>query len=311
MTNEPRHLLAAADLDRPGYDLLFSLARALKERRPRVLEGEQLALLFDKPSLRTRASFQVGMHALGGNAFYLSPEEVGVGVRESIADVARALSRYVDIVAVRTYGQALIEEYAQWSGIPVINALTDDEHPCQALADLLTLIEKWGDLAGHSFAFIGDGNNVAASLVVAAATMGMDVRIASPQGYQLPEDVLIAAETRAAEHGGRFLATNDPVEAATGAEALYTDTWISMGQEREAERRRAVFVPYQLNAELVGHANPGAFIMHDLPAHRGEEITDDVFESEQSIIFDQAENRTWGQVAAIVWLLGYADRVER
>ncbi len=305
-----RHLLSAADLSGEEISFLLDVAGALKRRPQRLLEGRQLALLFEKPSLRTRVSFQVAMRHLGGETTYLAPQEVGLGEREAIKDVSRVLSRYVDVVAVRTFGQTIVEEYAQYSGIPVINALTNEEHPCQALADLLTVREKLGDLRGKSLAFVGDGNNVSTSLILTAASLGMDVRMASPRGYMLPEPVISEASARAERHGGRLLLVTDPAEAVRGAQALYTDVWTSMGQEREAERRRIDFAGYQLNRELVAGAAPGALIMHDLPAHRGEEITDDVMESDQSIIFDQAENRVWAQAAAVAFLLGVAGRVE-
>ncbi|WBL36228.1 ornithine carbamoyltransferase [Tepidiforma flava] len=307
----PRHLLSSADLSADEVSYLLDLAAALKRRPQKILTGKHLALLFEKASLRTRVSFEIAMDHLGAFTMYLDPREVGLGEREAIRDVARVLARYVDIVAVRTYGQSIIEEYARFSSIPVINALTDEEHPCQALADLLTLREHMGDLRGRSLAFVGDGNNVSTSLVITAAALGMDVRIASPHGYQLPEWAMTEASARAAASGGSFRATTDPVEAVRGAEALYTDVWTSMGQEREAERRKIDFAAYQLNAGLVAHAKPGAFIMHDLPAHRGEEITDDVFESPSSIIFDQAENRVWAQAAVVAFLLGADRQVER
>jgi len=311
MQQRPRHLLASADLRVAEVSLLLDRAARLKRSPQRVLEGRQLALLFEKPSLRTRVSFQVAMRHLGGETIYLAPQEVGLGEREAIKDVSRVLSRYVDIVAVRTYGQEIVEEYAEYSGIPVINALTNEEHPCQALADLLTVREKLGDdLRGHSLAFIGDGNNVSASLVVTAASLGMDVRMAAPKGYMLPEPVVSEAAARAAETGGKLTLVVDPAEAVAGAEVLYTDVWTSMGQERESERRRIDFAGYQLNRSLVEKAAPGALIMHDLPAHRGEEITDEVIESPQSIIFDQAENRVWAQAAAAAFLLGRAGQIE-
>jgi ornithine carbamoyltransferase len=304
-----RHLLSAADLSGGEISFLLDVAGALKRKPQRLLEGRQLALLFEKPSLRTRVSFQVAMRHLGGETIYLAPQEVGLGEREAIKDVSRVLSRYVDIVALRTFGQGIAEEYAEYSGIPVINALTNEEHPCQALADLLTVKEKLGDLRGKSLAFIGDGNNVSASLVLTAASLGMDVRMASPRGYMLPETVVSEASARAEEFGGRVTFVVDPAEAVAGAQALYTDVWTSMGQERESERRRIDFSGYQLNAALVAKAAPGALIMHDLPAHRGEEITDEVLESEHSIIFDQAENRIWAQAAAVAFLLGVAGQV--
>jgi ornithine carbamoyltransferase len=304
-----RHLLSSADLSGEEFSFLLEVAAALKAKPQRLLEGRQLALVFEKPSLRTRVSFQVGMRHLGGETIYLGPQEVGLGEREPIKDVARALSRYVDIVAVRTFEQEIIEEYAEYSTVPVINALTIAEHPCQALADLLTLKEKWGALEGRSIAFVGDGNNVAASLVLTAASLGMDVRIASPRGYMLPETVVSEASVRAEQSGGRLAFVVDPAEAVAGADAVYTDVWASMGQERESERRRIDFNGYQLNAGLVGAAVPDAFVMHDLPAHRGDEITDEVIESERSIIFDQAENRVWAQAAVVAFLLGQADHV--
>ncbi|MCC6387180.1 MAG: ornithine carbamoyltransferase [Dehalococcoidia bacterium] len=311
MQPRPRHLLASADLRVADVSFLLDCAAKLKLRPQRVLEGRQLALLFEKPSLRTRVSFQVAMRHLGGETIYLAPQEVGLGEREAIKDVSRVLSRYVDIVAVRTYGQEIVEEYAEYSGIPTINALTNEEHPCQALADLLTVREKLGDdLRGRSLAFIGDGNNVSASLVVTAASLGMDVRMAAPKGYMLPEPVVSEAAARAAETGGSLTLVVDPAEAVAGAEVLYTDVWTSMGQERESERRRIDFAGYQLNRALVEKAAAGALIMHDLPAHRGEEITEEVFESPHSIIFDQAENRVWAQAAAAAFLLGRADQIE-
>ena len=306
MKPNARHLLSSADLSPSEIEDLLTLASSLKARPRRLLEGRQLALLFEKPSLRTRVSFQVAMRHLGGETIYLAPQEVGLGEREAIKDVSRVLARYVDIVAVRTYGQSIVEEYASFSGIPVINALTNEEHPCQALADLLTLREKWGSLKGRSIAFIGDGNNVAASLVLTATSLGMDVRMAAPKGYMLTEALVSESSARAAETGGKLTLVNEPAEAVTGAEALYTDVWTSMGQEREAERRRIDFDGYQLNRSLVSLAAPGALVMHDLPAHRGDEITDEVIESDQSIVFDQAENRVWAQAAAAAFLLGAA-----
>ena len=311
MQQRPRHLLASADLSVAEVSFLLDSAAKLKRRPQRLLEGCQLAHLFEKPSLRTRVSFQVAMRHLGGETIYLAPQEVGLGEREAIKDVSRVLGRYVDIVAVRTFGQEIVEEYSEHSSIPVINALTNEEHPCQALADLLTVREKLGDdLRGHSLAFIGDGNNVSTSLVVTAASLGMDVRMASPRGYMLPEPVISEAAARAEQAGGRLTIVVDPAEAVAGAEILYTDVWTSMGQERESERRRIDFAGYQLNRALVEKAAAGALIMHDLPAHRGEEITDEVIESEQSIIFDQAENRVWAQAGAVAFLLGRAGQIE-
>lgn len=310
MHHNPRHLLSSADISADDTAYLLDLALKLKKRPQPVLANRQLALLFEKPSLRTRVSFQVAMRHLGGETIYLAPQEVGLGEREAIKDVSRVLARYVDIVAVRTFGQEIVEEYAEYSSIPVINALTNEEHPCQALADLLTLKEKAGDLKGFAIAFIGDGNNVAASLVLSAASLGMDVRMAAPKGYGLPEGIISEASARAEATGGKLTLVNEPAEAAAGSNAVYTDVWTSMGQEREAERRRIAFAGYQLNSELMGQAARGAFVMHDLPAHRGEEITDEAMESESSIVFDQAENRVWAQAAVVVFLLGLDGQVE-
>ena len=303
MASNIKHLLASKDLKSEEVDFLLKFAIGLKDKPRRILEDRQLALLFEKPSLRTRVSFQVAMRQLGGETTYLAPQEVGLGEREAIKDVARVLSRYLDIVAVRTFAQEIIEEFARFSAIPVINALTNEEHPCQALADLLTLYERFGDLKNFPLAFVGDGNNVAASLIVTAASLGLDIRLATPKGYRPSEAVLKEASTRASENGGKFTLTESPEEAASGVQAIYTDTWISMGQEREAEQRRIDFANYQLNKNLLASADPSVLIMHDLPAHRGEEITDEVFESENSIIFDQAENRTWAQAAVVAFLL--------
>lgn len=309
MQRKPRHLLSSADITAEETARLLDLASSLKKRPQPVLANRQLALLFEKPSLRTRVSFQVAMRHLGAESIYLAPQEVGLGEREAIKDVARVLARYVDIVAVRTFGQEIVQEYADYSEIPVINALTNEEHPCQALADLLTLQEKVGNLKGHAIAFIGDGNNVATSLVLTATALGMDVRMAAPKGYGLPEDVITESSARAQSTGGKLTLVNDPVEAAAGANSVYTDVWTSMGQEREAERRRIAFVGYQLNSELMAHAAPGAFVMHDLPAHRGEEITEEAIESQTSIVFDQAENRVWAQAAVVTFLLGLENEV--
>ena len=304
MTKETRHLLASHDLEAEEVDFLLKSALRLKSNPSRILEGKQLALLFEKPSLRTRVSFQVAMRYLGGETTYLAPQEVGLGEREAIKDVARVLSRYLDIIAVRTFAQEIIEEFAKFSSVPVINALTNEEHPCQALADLLTLYERVGTLKGFSLAFVGDGNNVASSLVVTAASLGLDVRLATPKGYLPSDRVLSEADLRAKESGGRFFVTDRPEKAVAGAQAVYTDTWVSMGQEREAEQRRIAFKDYQVNKELLELADSAVLVMHDLPAHRGEEITDEVFEGENSIIFEQAENRTWAQAAVVAFLLG-------
>ncbi|TAK30294.1 MAG: ornithine carbamoyltransferase [Chloroflexota bacterium] len=299
-----RDFLSIADLTRNDLELLLQRARDIKRDNPMPsLAGKHLALVFQKPSLRTRVSFEVGMRQLGGEALYLTSAEVGMGVREPIKDVARVLSRYVDVIAARTFAQTDIEELAEHASVPVINALSDDEHPCQALADLLTLQEKLEDLRGVTLAYVGDGNNVAASLALGASLLGMSFHIATPPGYELAAHFIRLASENAAQSGAQLLQTNDPCEAVANADAVYTDVWASMGQESERETRRAAFQAYQINADLLSHARRRPLIMHDLPAHRGEEITDDVFESDRSVIFDQAENRLHAQKAVLHRLL--------
>ncbi len=303
-----RHLLSLAELTSDEVWHLLTLARDLKEEwkaggnRP-LLRGRTLGLLFQKPSLRTRVSFEIGMVHLGGYALYLSPNEVRLGVRESVPDVARVLSRYVDGIMARVFAHAHVEELAQFSRVPVINGLSDYSHPCQALADLLTIWEVKGRLQGIRLAYVGDGNNVARSLAFAAALTGMEMVIASPEGYQLDAETVARARALAEQGGGRLTLTTDPVAAVRDADVVYTDVWTSMGQEDEAERRRAIFPPYQVNTALMAHARPDAIVMHCLPAHRGEEITNEVADGPQSVIFDQAENRLHAQKGVLVWLL--------
>ncbi len=265
----------------------------------RLLAGKTLALLFEKPSLRTRVSFDVGMRQLGGDCVYVAPAEVGLGTRDPVEDVARVLSRYVDCIAARTFAQETVEQLARWADVPVINALSEGEHPCQALADLLTILERKGRLGGVSLAYIGDGNNVARSLCLGAGMMGMEFRIASPPAYDLDETTVSRAEEFARVSGGSIELLHEPAEAAKGADVVYTDVWTSMGQEEEAARRREAFSGYQVDAELMSLAKPEAIFMHDLPAHRGEEVSAEVFEGPQSVVFDQAENRLHAQKAAL------------
>jgi ornithine carbamoyltransferase len=273
-------------------------------RSSSVLKGKTLALLFEKPSLRTRVSFDVAMQQLGGHAVYLSPAEVGLGEREPVADVARVLSRYVDAIATRTFAQETVEELARWADVPVINALSDGEHPCQALADLLTIYEKKGRWRGLVLSFVGDGNNVARSLMLGSALAGMDFRIASPQGYGISTELVDKAKSLAAASGAAVACVESPQEAVSGADVVYTDVWTSMGQEKERAERQRAFGGYQVNAELLALASPDAIVMHDLPAHRGEEIADEVIEGPQSVIFDQAENRLHAQKAVLSLILG-------
>jgi ornithine carbamoyltransferase len=300
-----KHLLSITDLSRTDVDDLFRLAADWKARvkagvHATPLRGRSLALVFEKPSLRTRVTFEVGMAQLGGAPVYLAAQDIGLGRRESVTDVARNLGRWVDAVVARTFEQATVERLARHAGIPVINGLSDHEHPCQALADFFTLWERGLDLAKLRVAWVGDGNNVCHSLVLLAALTGTETRLACPPGYEPARAVLETARAL----GGRVEVIADVREAADGADVLYTDVWISMGQEAERERRLEAFSRYQLNERVLGLAKPGVVVMHCLPAHRGEEITDAVLDGPQSIVLDQAENRLHVQKAILLTLLG-------
>lgn len=297
--------LSLTDLSTERVDALLDRARGLKARREPspALRGRSVALVFQKPSLRTRVSFDVAMLELGGHAVYLGPDEIGLGKRESIPDVARVLSQYVHGIVARTYQHEDLRTLAEMASVPVVNALSDFEHPCQGLADLLTLQECFGKLAGVRVAYVGDGNNIANTLLFATAKVGLDLVVASPPGYECAADVVERARAEAARHGGRVTLTNDPREAARDASALYTDVWCSMGQEDEAATRGRDFAGYRVDRELVRLARPDAIVMHDLPAHRGEEITDDVIDGPQSVVFQQAENRLHVQKAVLLWLV--------
>jgi ornithine carbamoyltransferase len=279
----------------------FKAARAAGVRHEQPLVGKHFALLFEKPSLRTRSTFQIAVRELGGDLIEPPREEV-FGDRETIADVARNLERWVFGVVVRTYAQARLEAFAAAAPrLRVVNALTDEEHPCQALADCLTLSEKLRDLAGRTIAFVGDGNNVATSLAQAALLLGINVRIASPRGFELRPRLRERVESRA-RLGARLTLTADPIAAVRDADAVYTDVWTSMGQEAEADSRHEVFGPYQVNAALMAHAAPDALFMHCLPAHRGDEVTSEVLDGDTSVVFDQAENRLHTQKALLAML---------
>ena len=265
-------------------------------------------MLFDKPSLRTRSTFEIAVRELGGHTVALQAD-VALGRREMVADVARNLERWVDAVIIRTFSQRVLEQFAAAAPrLHVVNALTDEEHPCQAIADFLTLQERWGALRGRTIAFVGDGNNVAASLAHAAAMLGVNLHVASPEKYQLGHGVVQQA-TSVARHGARLRLFSEAADAVAGVDAVYTDTWTSMGQEAEADARRLAFASYQVNEELMALAKPGALFMHCLPAHRGEEVTAEVFESAAAVVFDQAENRLHGQKALLLMLLTPAARV--
>jgi ornithine carbamoyltransferase len=300
--------ISLADFSAAKLWALLEQARDLKAEwkaggnRP-LLRGKTLAMIFQKPSLRTRVSFEMAMLHLGGNALYLSPNEIGLGGRESVADVARVLARYVDGIMARVFAHDHVVELARYARVPVINGLSDFSHPCQGLSDLFTIWEHLGRLSGVKLAFVGDGNNVVTSLLFGGTSLGLHVSVATPPGYEVKEAVLAQARALAAENDGQVSTTHDPFEAVVGADVVYTDVWTSMGQEAEKAARLAVFPPYQVNARLVATARPHAIVMHCLPAHRGEEITDEVADSPQSVLFDQAENRMHAQKAILADLL--------
>jgi ornithine carbamoyltransferase len=298
-----RDFLSSADLDGPETLAVLDLAGRLKADRDLLtgsLRGRSLALLLEKPSLRTKASFLVGAARLGLAAVAFGRDEVDLGRRESVGDGSLVLARYFDVLVWRTFAQARLEEMAAAADVPVVNALSDHEHPCQALADVMTLRERFGRLEGLELAWIGDGNNVCHSLALTAARTGMTVRVASPEGYT-PSSEVVAAAVAA---GGDVELAATPEEAVAGAHAILTDTWVSMGQEGETEERRRVFEPYQVNEELLALARPDAVFLHCLPAHRGEEVTDGVMDGPASVIHDEAENRLWVQTALLALLLG-------
>jgi ornithine carbamoyltransferase len=300
-----KHFLSMEDLERDEVTRLFRLTAELKSRikagdRSTPLTGRTMALIFEKPSLRTRVTFEVGMIQLGGASVYLAAQEIGFGKRESVPDIARNLSRWVDIVTARVFSHATVEGLAKYATIPVINGLSDREHPCQAMADLFTLWERGLDLGKTRLAWIGDGNNVCHSVLLLGAQLGIDLIVATPPGFEPDPKVVETCRRR----GGKVALTTDAKDAAEGADVIYTDVWISMGQEAERERRHEAFQRFQVNETLLRFAAPRALVMHCLPAHRGEEITDSVLDGPQSVILDQAENRLHAQKAVILHLLG-------
>jgi ornithine carbamoyltransferase len=303
-----KHFLEIADWTSADLWEMLQRAVALKAEwkaggNPPLLKHRALAMIFQKPSLRTRVSFEMAMRHLGGYALYLSPQEIGLGQRESIADIARVLGGYVDLIMARTFDHAHVLELARWSPVPVINGLTDYNHPCQAMADLLTIYEEFGQLSGLKLAYVGDSNNVATSLMMCAAHFGFAMSLASPKGYQ-PKPATVDKARALSQGQLEIEITTDPVAAVHDADVVYTDTWTSMGQEKEADKRRQIFPPYQINEELMSHAAPRAIALHCLPAHRGEEITDAVADGPQSRLFPQAENRMHAQKAILVTLAG-------
>ena len=297
-----RHLISLHDLTPQDVDFLLKLAQEVKAtptRYYKALEGRALAMIFEKPSLRTRVTFDLGISQLGGRALYLASEEVELGKREAIKDVARNLSRWVDVIVARVHSHQTALELADHAAVPVINGLSDFEHPCQALGDYLTLLECKGTLAGVTLAWVGDGNNVAHSLIYGAARLGVRMRLATPPGYE-PDRSVVADAKR---EGCDVTLTHDPGEAVAGADVVYTDVWTSMGFEHEAETRQEAFRPYQVNSQLMRAAGPQALFMHCQPAHRGEEVTDDVMDSPRCMAYNQAENRLHMQKAILLSLL--------
>jgi ornithine carbamoyltransferase len=309
-TSTRKDFLSILDFDAIDLERCLQLGARLKAERSLgrqaptrdAIDGRHIALLFEKPSLRTRSTFEIAVRELGGDIMALQ-SDVALGGREPVEDVARNLERWVDGVVIRTFSQKTLEQFAKSAPrLHVINALTDQQHPCQAVADFLTVQERWGSVRGRTIAFIGDGNNVAASLAHAGAMLGVNVHVASPDGYTLPHSVVQQA-TGVARHGARLRLFSDAADAVAGADAVYTDTWTSMGQEAEAEVRRTTFARYQVNDALMAQARPDALFMHCLPAHRGEEVTAEVFESPAAVVFDQAENRLHCQKALLLMLL--------
>jgi len=307
----PKHYLSVTDLSDKEAEALLKLALELKAEwkntgthKEQPLRNKTMALVFEKPSLRTRVAFEAGMNQLGGSASYLAARDIDMGGRESVPDVARNLSRFVQIISARVFRHATVQELARYSSVPVINALCDREHPCQVLADMLTLLEKYGRLQGLTLSYIGDGNNnMCHSLLLLGAMLGVNVQVGCPQDYQPEPDILEQAHKIAADHDCSITVTRSPQEAVQKADAVYTDVWTSMGQEHERAQRLPVFAPYQVNAALMGEAPKDALFMHCLPAHRGEEVTPDVIDGSRSVVFDQAENRLHVQKALVLTLL--------
>ena len=306
-----RDFLSLHDIEVPEMAALLELAAEVKAHPAdysSALAGKAAALIFEKPSLRTRVTFEVGMAQVGGSATYLAPADISLGRREAVKDVARNLSRWVQVLIVRTFGHQILEEMAREASIPIINALSDLHHPCQAVADVLTIREYKGELRGLKLAFVGDGNNVANSLLEAGAKLGMHVTVACPRGFEPDAVIFRQARQDAAATGARLLVVNDPADGVFKADAVYTDVWTSMGQEAEAIERRNVFGHYQVNSYLMSLAKPDAIFLHCLPAHRGEEVTDQVLDGSQSVVLDQAENRLHVAKAVLLALLSGESR---
>jgi len=303
-----KSLVSLYDLTREEIEEILKTSELLKLQLLRgqehpILKGKTLAMIFEKPSTRTRVSFEVGMWQLGGYALYLSATDLQLGRGETIADTAQVLSRYVDGMMARVFRHQTILDLVQYSRVPVVNGLSDYTHPCQGLADLFTIYEKKGKLSGLKLAYVGDGNNVAHSLIFGCSKVGMDITLACPKGYEPNPEVVSRAKDEVKRNGSKIKVTNDPKEAAKGADIIYTDVWASMGQEKEHEERVKIFKPYQVNMGLAKHAKEDYLFMHCLPAHRGEEVTDEVADSRNSVIFDQAENRMHTQKALLALIM--------
>ena len=305
-------LVSTRDLGPQGVEAVLHLAELMKSRPSvfqRSLAGKQMVMFFEKPSLRTRLTFEAGIMSLGGTAMFVDQSKSRLDARESLSDIAHNLERWIDVIVLRTFAHATIAEMARHASVPVINALSDLEHPCQALADYFTLQERYGDLKKICLAYVGDGNNVAHSLLLTSACFGSSIRIATPKGYEPNAQIVAEAKKIARQTGANIELMNDPHSAVAGADAVYTDAWASMGQEGETELRKEIFRPYQVDRTLMAEAAPHAAFMHCLPAHRGEEVTDDVMDSENSVIFEQAENRLHVQKSILYLLLGGAVRL--
>jgi len=305
-------LISTRDLGPQGVEAVLHLAELMKSRPSvfqRALAGKQMVMFFEKPSLRTRITFEAGMASLGGTAMFIDQTQSRLDARESLSDIAHNLERWVDVIVLRTFSQKTIEGMAEYASVPVINALSDLEHPCQALADYFTLQERHGDLRNITLAYVGDGNNVAHSLLLTCACLGSSIRVATPKGYAPNAQIVADARKIAKETGAQIELLTDPHAAVEGVDAIYTDAWASMGQESEADQRAEIFRPYEVNAELMAEAAPHAAFMHCLPAHRGEEVTDEVMDSDNSVIFEQAENRLHVQKSILYLLLGGAVRL--
>lgn len=304
-----KHFLSIADFSADELNHILDVSIQLKKElkaggnKP-ILAGKTMAMIFQKSSLRTRVSFELGMHQLGGYAFYLSPDEIGLGKREAVKDVAQVLGGMTDCIMARVFAHSHLLELAKYAGIPVINGLSDYNHPCQGMADALTIIEEFGQIKDVNVSFIGDGNNVAVSLMLISAKLGANFTIANPDGYDMPQDAIRTAMDFAAVSGSHLSFCRDPFDAVQGAQVIYTDTWVSMGQEAETEKRLKIFQPYQVNSDLVAKAEKDCIVMHCLPSHRGQEITDEVQDGEHSRVFPEAHNRLHAQKGVMACLLG-------